>query len=243
MRFNLFKNNKVVDVPSEYEELEKSLGYVFKDKTKLEKALTHRSLHHKGRNDDYERCEFLGDAVLDLVIADLLLRKHEKSAEGELSKMRAALVNYKTLAIIANDLNIGSFIKLSRAEKANNGQEKPSILSDVMEAVLGAIYIEGGFQVVFDVIKNLFEDKVLTVNPFDPKTELQELLHTVTLGVVEYKLVCVDGPEHSPNFVSVVEVDGEVLGRGNGSTKKESQQMAAREAIGRVKKKFNLEEK
>ncbi len=240
MKFTLFKNTKRVGSSVEYEDLEKKLGYFFKDKTKLEKALTHRSLHHKGKNDDYERSEFLGDAVLDLVVADLLLKEHKKAAEGELSKMRAALVNYKTLAMIANDLNVGNFIKLSRAEKANNGQEKPSILSDVMEAIFGAIYVEAGFETVFNVIKNLFQDKISTVEPFDPKTELQEILHTVTTDIAEYKLVCVEGPEHSPQFVTVVELSGEVLGHGRGSTKKDSQQMAAREAIEHIKEKYHL---
>ena len=237
MKFKFFGAKKT-NLADEYLELENSLGYKFKDKSKLEKALTHRSLHHKGLNDDYERSEFLGDAVLDLVIADLLLRKHRKATEGELSKLRAALVNYKTLASIATEIHVGDFIKLSRAEKANNGQEKPSILSDVMEAILGAIYYEAGFDVVFKIIEKLFDSKIDNVTPSDPKTELQELLHTVTTDIAEYKLISVEGPEHSPLFVSEVHVGQEVWGKGQGSTKKESQQVAAREAILYLKEKY-----
>lgn len=239
MKFNLFKSQKKASKSNEYYKLEERLGYKFKDKAKLEKALTHRSLHHKGLNDDYERSEFLGDAVLDLVIADLLLKKHSKATEGELSKLRAALVNYKTLATIATQIHVGEFIKLSRAEKANNGQEKPSILSDVMEAILGAIYYEAGFDTVFKVIEKLFESHIANVNPSDPKTELQELLHTVGADIAEYKLISVEGPEHSPSFISEVHVGDEVWGHGKGSTKKESQQIAAREAIAYLKEKYN----
>ena len=240
MKFNLFKSAKKGTAIDEYTSLEEKLGYKFKDKAKLEKALTHRSLHHKGHNDDYERSEFLGDAVLDLVIADLLLKKYKKATEGELSKLRAALVNYKTLAKIATEIHAGDFVKLSRAEKANNGQEKPSILSDVMEAILGAIYYESGFDVVFKVIAKLFKNELENVTPSDPKTELQELLHTVTTDIAEYKLVSVQGPEHSPSFVSEVCVGEEVWGRGQGSPKKESQQIAAREAIAYLKEKYQI---
>lgn len=240
MKFKLFGSGKKSCGVDEYINLEERLGYKFKDKAKLEKALTHRSLHHKGLNDDYERSEFLGDAVLDLVIADLLLKKHSKATEGELSKLRAALVNYKTLAQIATEIHVGDYIKLSRAEKANNGAEKPSILSDVMEAILGAIYYEAGFDVVFKVIEKLFESKIANVNPSDPKTELQEMLHTVTSDIAEYKLVSVEGPEHSPLFISEVCVGNEVWGHGKGSTKKESQQIAAREAISYLKEKYKI---
>lgn len=235
MKFNIF-NSKRNYKENEYEKLENELGYTFIDKSKLSKALTHRSLHQKGKNDDYERSEFLGDAVLDLAIADLLLRKHKNAEEGDLSKMRAALVCSKSLAKIASSLSIGEFIKLSKAEKANNGQEKPSILSDVFEAIIGAIYMEGGFDVAFKVITNLFNEEILKVTPSDPKTELQELLHTVTSNIAEYKLVEVQGPEHSPLFVSEVVVGDVVYGTGSGATKKESQQNAAREAIEKIKK-------
>ncbi|MGI6679987.1 MAG: ribonuclease III [Bdellovibrionota bacterium] len=237
MKFKFFSSEKKNNKNNEYAKLEESLGYKFKDKSKLERALTHRSLHQKGVNDDYERSEFLGDAVLDLVIGDLLLKKHKNASEGDLSKLRAALVNYKSLAKIACKLNIGDYVKLSKAEKANNGQEKPSILSDVVEAIIGAIYYEAGFEVVFDVIKKLFEDEFKCVKPFDPKTELQEILHATTTDVAEYKLVDAKGPEHARIFITEVCIGGKSLGRGKGTTKKESQQNAAKEALEYFKKK------
>lgn len=217
--------------------IEDRLGYTFKDRGWLERALTHRSVPTKGSagRNDYERLEFLGDAVLDLAVAHLLLEAHPEAREGELSKMRAALVNTASLAEIAKKINLGPCIRLSRGELANGGADRPSILADVCEALMGAVYREAGFDTALGCITKLFGSQISTVTPRDPKTELQEALHTTGSSAPEYLLECVEGPEHAPIFVSVVKVDGQIVGRGKGATKKASQQAAASEALERLK--------
>jgi ribonuclease III len=226
-----------------YPEIEVALGYTFKDHGWLERALTHRSLHPKGNKSDYERLEFLGDAVLDLAVAHLLLEVHGEAREGELSKMRAALVNTSSLAEIARRINLGSFIRLSRGELASGGAERSSILADVLEAVMGAIYREAGYPQALEVALNLFGDQIRTVMPRDPKTELQEVLHARGKDAPQYLLECVEGPEHAPTFISVVLVDQEICGRGRGATKKASQQEAASEALNKFRKHDNTNTK
>jgi ribonuclease-3 len=219
--------------PKEF--FERAFRHRFYDMEMLERALTHRSMHVTARDSgDYERLEFLGDAVLDLAMAHLLLEAHPGATEGELSKLRAALVNTNTLADIARELNIGPMIKLSPGEFASGGADRSSILADVMEAVLGAVYREAGFETALHSIRNLFGFRIVEVSPSDPKTELQELMHALGRETPKYILELMEGPEHSPQFVSAVEVGGEVLGRGRGSTKKLSQQQAAAEALLKV---------
>jgi len=217
-----------------YREVEEQLGYIFKDPAWLDRAFTHRSVHGGQSQGDYERLEYVGDAVFDLAVAHLLLVKHEKATEGELSKMRAALVNASSLATIARRLSLGKFIRLSRGELANGANDRPSILADVLEALLGAVYFEAGFETARECIARLLGDSVLTVTPRDPKTELQELLHAYGGAPPMYRIECTEGPEHSPVFVSSVEINGKVVGTGRGSTKKASQQAAAEEALMRV---------
>lgn len=214
-----------------FTELEAKVGYCFKEPAWLERALTHRSVHQKGAKSDYERLEFLGDAVLDLAVAHLLLDFHPDAAEGELSKMRAALVNTSSLAEISRGIDLGKFIRLSKGELASGGADRASILADVLEAVMGAIYREGGYETARDCVARLLGDKLKTVTPRDPKTELQEALHAAGSEAPIYRLECVEGPEHAPVFISVVEVDGQIVGRGRGATKKASQQAAAEEAL------------
>lgn len=220
---------------SEFHKIEEALGYKFKDLNWLERALTHRSIQAKAGNNDYERLEFLGDAVLDLAVAHLLLDYYEEAREGELSKMRAALVNTASLADVGRSLNLGPFIRLSRGELSSGGADRPSILADVFEALMGAVYREAGFEVALERIRILFKDRLENVTPRDPKTELQEALHAAGSEAPVYLLECVEGPEHAPNFVSVVQVDGQIVGRGSGATKKASQQAAADEALVRLR--------
>ncbi len=214
-----------------YGQIEELLGYTFGDRAWLERALTHRSVQSGEETGDYERLEFLGDAVFDLAVAHLLLDHHLKANEGALSKMRAALVNTSNLAEIARGLQLGKFIRLSRGELASGGAERSSILADVLEAVIGAVYREGGFDVAKGCVERLLGDRFTTVTPRDPKTELQETLHASGSAAPVYKLECVEGPEHAPVFISIVEVNGQIVGRGRGATKKASQQMAAEEAL------------
>ena len=218
-----------------YHEIEEAIGYTFKDRSLLESAMTHRSVQVKGGKMDYERLEFLGDAVFDLAVAKLLLDRHPVAKEGDLSKMRAALVNATSLASIARSKKLGRFIRLSRGELASGGAERASILADVLEAMLGAIYTDGGYDAALTCVEGLLGEQLLTVTPRDPKTELQEALHSLGSEAPVYRLECVEGPEHSPVFISVVEVDGQIVGRGRGPTKKASQQAAAEEALAKVK--------
>ncbi len=232
------KNRRPVAEPlgqEYYTEIETRLQYVFTDRAWLERALTHRSVHARGEKSDYERLEFLGDAVFDLAVAHLLLDHHPEAREGELSKMRAALVNTASLAEIARELDLGKFIRLSRGELASGGSDRPSILADVLEAVLGAIYREGGYEVARVCVERLLGSRLVNVTPRDPKTELQEALHAAGSEAPVYRLECVEGPEHQPIFVSLVEVDGQIVGRGRGATKKASQQNAAEEALAHLK--------
>ena len=224
------------------EAIETALGYKFIDQKRLRQALTHRSATPQNSRSDYERLEFLGDAVLDLGVADLLLNTHPKAKEGELSKMRAAIVNTASLAEVAEEIQINGHIKLSRAESANNGASRPSILADVIEALIGAVYQDGGYEAALKIISSLFKNKVETVEPRDPKTELQELVHTFSKETPEYLLISVEGPEHEPKFTSQVKLNGRVLGEGTALTKKKSQQCAAEEALTVLEKERDEEQ-
>lgn len=219
--------------------LQKTLGYTFKDKALLDRALTHRSLQSTGVHHDYERLEFLGDAVLDLAVAHLLLDTYPDIKEGELSKMRAALVNTQSLADIARNLKLGKYVRLSRGELATGGNDRPSILADVVEALFGAIYREAGYDIAKDIITSLFGDRIVAVKPTDPKTELQEIMHAVQGSQPIYKLLETRGPEHAPIFVSIVEINNQIEGEGEGSTKKASQQAAAAQALAKLKAQQN----
>ena len=214
---------------------EATLGYQFRNREFLQLALTHRSAQSRGVRNDYERLEFLGDAVLDLAVAHMLLENYPSAREGELSKMRAALVNTTSLAEVSRSLQMGKFIRLSRAEQVSGGAERTSILADVVEALVGAVYRDGGFEAAFRVAQQHFHDRLKSVVPCDPKTELQERLHARSESPPVYLLECVEGPEHAPIFVSVVQINGEMMGRGRGTTKKASQQEAAAEALLRYK--------
>lgn len=229
--------------PGDYQDLYQRLGYSFQDAHLVQLAMTHRSLQAEGARMDYERLEFLGDAVLDLAIAQLLLEVHPEAKEGELSKMRAALVNTQTLAEVARSLTLSLYVRLSRAEIASGGAERDSTLADVFEALIGAIYREAGFDHALRVINGVFEQRLLSVHPNDPKTELQEFLHQLGSPAPEYLLDFVEGPEHAPTFISVVKVSGEALGRGSGRTKKASQQGAAGEALKRLGEDQALKER
>jgi ribonuclease-3 len=219
---------------SDFEVLEEKIGYTFSSRDYLERALTHRSALAVKERADYERLEFLGDAVLDLSIAHLLSDGHPEAREGDLSKMRAALVNTQALADIAQRLELGPFIRLGRGEHSSGGAERPSILADVMEAIIGAIYRDSTYDIAFETIAKIYGKAVDEVTPFDPKTELQEVLHAAGSEPPEYLLELVEGPEHAPTFITVVTVDGSIVGRGRGNTKKAAQQHAASEALLRI---------
>ncbi len=218
---------------SDTKKLVKTLSYHFENEELLLQALTHKSASKV--DQDYERLEFVGDAVLDLVIADILLKLHPKAKEGDLSKMRAALVNTHSLALAAKEISLSSYIRLSKSELAQDGADRPSILADVFEAIMGAIYLDSGYNAAYKVIDNLFSEKATDITPTDPKTELQELLHTKGKNPPEYLLDRTEGPEHALKFVTLVKIDDDIYGRGEGSTKKASQQKAAAIALEKIR--------
>lgn len=214
--------------------LERALGVSVSDRQLWERALTHRShAFEAGGMPDNERLEFLGDAVLQLVITDEIFRGLTDAREGRLAKLRAAMVNTGRLAELARQIGLGAAVKLGRGEAQSGGRDKDSILADTLEAVLGALYLDRGLAEVTEVIRRLFRpliDELSTQHAaLDYKTSLQELAaaRLSTLPVYE---VTDSGPDHDKEFVAVALVDGERLGRGEGRSKKAAEQGAAREA-------------
>ena len=216
--------------------LEERLGYTFQDKELLYHALTHSSYanEHRGAGlTSNERLEFLGDSVLGMVVADYLYHVHPDTPEGELTRTRAALVREGSLHEAALTLDLGSYLRLGRGEDAGGGRKRPSLLADAMEAVLAAIYLDGGIEPTRNLIKKLILDRESekTVKRGDYKTALQELVQRTPGSVITYQLVNESGPDHCRIFEMEVSVGGKPVGRGEGHTKKEAEQQAARMAI------------
>lgn len=221
---------------NDYSQLEKRLNYTFKDKQLIIEALTHKS-HKKPYNN--ERLEFLGDAVLDLIVGEYLFSKFPKSAEGILSKIRASLVNESGFTLLARSLDLGSYIFLSLAEENNKGREKPSLLSNAFEAVIGAIYLEAGLKTVNDIVIKLLESchpKIdLDSLSKDYKTALQELTQA-THGVTPiYEMLGSSGPDHNKEFEIAIILNDNTIAKAKGKSKKEAQQKAAKLALKELK--------
>ncbi|WP_433182827.1 ribonuclease III [Actinoallomurus sp. CA-150999] len=213
--------------------LEDALG-VHPDPALLERALTHRSYaYENGGLPTNERLEFLGDSVLGLVVTDTLFRNHPDLPEGQLAKLRAAVVNMRALAGVARALGLGAYIRLGRGEEGTGGRDKSSILADTLEALIGAVYLDLGLKAADELVHRLF-DPLITRSAslgagLDWKTSLQELTATEELGVPEYH-VEESGPDHQKTFRAVVVVGGTEYGRGEGRSKKEAEQQAAEAA-------------
>ncbi|AZV45808.1 ribonuclease III [Nautilia sp. PV-1] len=222
-------------------ELEKSLGYQFKNEKLITEALTHRSYKKEVNN---ERLEFLGDAVMDLIVGEYLFHLFPKAEEGTLSKLRAALVNEDSFTRLAKRLNLGKFLYLSPAEENNNGREKPSILSSAFEAVIGAIYLESGFEKAKDVALKLLKEEFPIITPEellkDYKTTLQEITQAHFGVVPEYRLISASGPDHKKEFEIGVFIQDKEYARAKGKSKKTAQQEGARLTIDMLKKELNL---
>ena len=219
-------------------ELEEKLGYRFRDRGLLEHAMTHSSYanEHRGTGlTSNERLEFLGDSVLGVVVADYLFRKHPDMPEGELTRTRAALVCEGSLHEVARSLGLGRYLRLGRGEDAGGGRSRPSILADATEAMLAAVYLDGGMEAVRPIIRALILDKEQEkAADRDYKTALQELVQRRPGAAVSYRLVRESGPDHCRSFEMEASVDGEVIGTGAGRTKKEAEQMAAKAALERL---------
>ncbi|MEX2329086.1 MAG: ribonuclease III [Nitriliruptoraceae bacterium] len=210
------------------------LEVTFDDLDLLAQALVHRSWAFEQRLDhNNERLEFLGDAVLGLVVTDRIYRAHPDVAEGRLAKLRAAAVRAASLAAVARDLELGDFVLLGRGESASGGADKDSILADTLEAVIGAVYLDRGFAGAFDLVERLFSPSLEALAQvgaaLDFKTSLQELVATMHDEPPLYDVVG-DGPDHERTFEATVSVQGAVVGRGRGPSKKRAEQQAARQA-------------
>lgn len=197
-------------------------------------ALTHPSAVEAG-NGHYERLEFLGDAVLDLAIADLLMRQFPSGSEGLLSKQRASIVNARTLAAKAEAIGIGANLRLGKGEDKSGGRAKTSILAAAFEAIIGAVYTEAGVDAVQRMVERLFADDVGgPAAERDYKTELQETAYRRFHAHPVYELVGSHGPDHAKRFTTRIRIGGRELGAGEGRSKKQSEQAAAREALARI---------
>ncbi len=224
------------------DELESAIGYKFKERELLIRSLTHRSYryeHQEDVNSDNERLEFLGDAVLELVISRLLFDREEKFSEGKLSRLRSAVVNEKSLASLSRSFNLGKYLRLGKGEEQTGGRDKDSLLADAHEALIGAVYLDGGFDAAFSFVKRTMGGRLFTINEeissVDYKTRFQEEIQRLFHQVPQYTLVKAEGPDHDKRFLSKVTACGELYGEGWGGSKKESEQAAAKEAL------FNLE--
>jgi ribonuclease III len=217
-----------------YDDLREALGSPVLGAELLDRALTHRSYAYEhGGLPTNERLEFLGDSVLGLVVTDTLFRTHPDLSEGRLAKLRAAVVNARALAQVARAIGLGAHIKLGRGEEATGGRNKSSILSDTVEALIGAVYLSGGFEASSEVVHLLFDplmDNAARLGAgLDWKTSLQELSAEHSLGVPEY-VIEEDGPDHEKTFTAQVRVGVHLYGHGTGRSKKEAEQQAAETA-------------
>jgi ribonuclease III len=225
------------------EKIQESIGYKFKKRSLLEQALTHRSYANEHPESDpgqNERLEFLGDAVLNLALSALLFKKFPSLPEGALSRIRAGQVNEKNLAQMAMLMDLGTYLIIGRGEEATAGREKPSLLANAFEAVLGAVFMDGGFKSASTIISRLFqphlEDQPETA-AFDYKTLLQEYCQGRLKKVPLYRVLQEEGPDHKKIFLIEVRVTDQVVGTGKGKTKKEAQQKAAKKALLQLKPK------
>lgn len=223
-------------------ELEQHLDYTFHDLRLLRAALYHSSYANEHRAQSVssnERLEFLGDAVLGFVSADYLYRKHPDLPEGELTRIRAALVCEDSLHEVAQRLHLGDFLMLGKGEESGGGRHRPSILADAVEAVLAAVYLDGGIDEARALVHRILLEKepeqVVESRRRDCKTELQELVQRKPNQELRYELVSESGPDHAKVFTVAVMLNGQVVGLGSGRSKKEAEQSAARTALEQMK--------
>lgn len=212
-------------------ELAERIGHRFGDEELLRTALRHRSwIAENDGHESNERLEFLGDAVLGWVVADLVYRRHDDMAEGKLTDLRKSVVNAIALGGMAEQLGVGEHLMLGRGEDAAGGRQKTSILSDALEAIFGAIYLDAGAEVAYRVISSLFREQMVEalagLDRLDAKTRLQELASRVGGGHVSYR-VTDEGPDHEKTFFATVYVGDREMGSGEGRSKKAAEQIAA----------------
>lgn len=223
------------------EELQDKIGYRFQNTELLKQALTHSSFANEQKINklkDYERLEFLGDAVLELVSSEFLFRENSQMPEGQLTKLRASMVCEPALAYCAKDIDLGSYILLGRGEEYTGGRYRSSITSDVMEAIIGAIFLDGGIENakkhIYRFILSDLENKILFL---DSKTILQEEIQKKKDAQLRYELIGESGPDHNKQFTVDAYLNDVLIGSGTGRTKKAAEQQAAYEALLKMKGK------
>lgn len=221
-----------------FDMLEKEIGYIFKDKNLIKRALTHSSYANEQKINklgDYERLEFLGDAVLELVSSEFFYQKYPDLPEGQLTKKRSSYVCEPALAYCAKEFGLDKYIMLGKGEEATGGRNRDSIISDVCEALIGAMYLDGGMDEAHKFIHKYIladlENKTLFL---DSKSVLQEMVQADNHSVLEYKLIGESGPDHNKVFEVQVLIDGKPAGTGTGKTKKAAEQKAAYETIKQI---------
>ena len=221
-------------------EREKKIGHTFKDFSLLKQAMMHSSYTNEKHLPKYrcnERLEFLGDAVLELVSSEYLFKESPHIPEGELTKTRASMVCEPSLALCARDIGLGDYLLLGKGEEATGGRERDSVTSDAMEALIGAVYLDGGFTSAKEFIHRFIltdlENKKLF---YDSKTILQEIVQAGKKGDITYRLVREEGPDHNKSFEVQVMIGGTPYGEGKGRTKKSAEQQAAYQAILKLRK-------
>jgi ribonuclease-3 len=227
-----------MDDNADLEALQQALGHRFGDPDLLLRALTHSSYvneHPEDRIGDNQRLEFLGDAVLDLVVSRYVYHRFAAAPEGELTRIRAEVVNEKSLAQVARKLELGGYLRLGKGEEKSGGRNKDSLLANALEAFLGAVFCDGGFEAAGQVAERLLAGEMERAGQrkagMDYKTRLQEMLQGRFGTVPDYVLSQVEGPEHRRLYSVEVRFDGRIAGSGSGTTKKKAEQEAAREAL------------
>jgi ribonuclease-3 len=234
------KRKTLVKPPRDYHELARKLRLSGKGLSLLKEALTHRSYSHLAGEPSNERLEFLGDSVLSLAITDYLFSQCPQKSEGELSKIRAYLVNAVTLAKVAEELSVGDYIFLGTGEEKTGGRRRDALLADVMEAIIAAVFLSRGWEQVKEFILRNWKTELKQLlasgeEPLDPKTRLQEVLQRKGESP-RYTLVRVEGPDHDRSYTVSAYYRDQIVGTGQGKSKKEAEQEAAREALQHLEK-------
>lgn len=221
------------------DELEESIGYTFQHKNLLKQALTHTSYAHENKLESNEKLEFLGDSILEFISSKYLYQNYPKLKEGEMTKVRATVVCEKSLHKIAQIHNFSNFLYLGKSERKTGGQNRPAILADSVEAVIAAIYLDGGIEKTEHfILKNLKDEiEIATkhVGDRDYKTVLQEKLQEHGEVKIEYEIIKEEGPDHNKRFEAQVRLNGKILAKGEGNSKKEAHMSAAKKALENLK--------
>jgi ribonuclease III len=219
-------------------EFQKRISHAFRDPALLERSLTHKSYANENRVPSHnERMEFLGDSVLNLIVSEYLMKTCPDSTEGDLSRLRAAVVSEPALARIARAIGLGDYILLGKGEEQTGGRDKDSLLANSLEALIASIYLDSGKEAAEGFVVRFFEEIIKRTcasgGSFDYKTQLQELCQERIRQLPEYRIVSESGPDHQKQFTVEVWINGQVFGRGTGKSKKEAEQRAAKEGLER----------